>query len=112
MPWHTRHLHFVLPQANVFATWLSENIELKSSDLLSQERNEYFAMTTLTDHIISAFFAASFSVRERMDICLELLLGWFSVCPAVNAAFSVELWFGRHCSFFRPLACESRAFLL
>ena len=46
MPWHTRYLHFVLPQANVFATWLSGNIELKSSDLLSQERNECFAMTT------------------------------------------------------------------
>ena len=32
-----------------------------------------------------------------MDVCLELLLGRFSVCPAANAVFSVELWFGRHC---------------
>ena len=90
MPWHTRYLHFVLPQANVFATWLSGNIELKSSDLLSQERNECFAMTTSSAHIISAFFAASFSIRERMDVCLELLLGRFSVCPDAYAVFSVD----------------------
>ena len=91
MPWHTRYLHYALPQANVFATWLSGNIALKSSDLLSQERNECFAMTTSSApaHIISAFFAASFSIRERMDVCLELLLGRFSVCPAAYAVFSV-----------------------
>ena len=41
--------------------------------------------------IISDFFAASFSVRERMDVCLELLLGRFFVFPAANAVFSVEL---------------------
>ena len=91
MPWHTRYLHFVLPQANVFATWPSGNIELKSSDLLSQERNECFAMTTSRTRIISDFFAASFSVRERMDVCLELLLGRLFVFPAANAVFSVEL---------------------
>ena len=41
--------------------------------------------------IISDFFATSFSVRERMDVCLELLLGRFFVFPAANAVFSVEL---------------------
>ena len=66
MPWHTRYLHFVLSQANVFVTGLLGKIELKSSGLLSQVQNECFAMTTSTAHIISAFFAASFSVRERM----------------------------------------------
>ena len=76
MPWHTRYLYFVLQQANLFATWLSRNIELKSSDLLSQERNECFAMATSRTRII----------------CLELLLGRFSVWPAANAVFSVELW--------------------
>ena len=68
------YLHFVLPKANVFTTWLSGNIELKKSDLLSQEQNECFAVTTSRAHIISALFAASFSERDRMDVCLELLL--------------------------------------
>ena len=63
MQWHTRYLHFVLPQANVFATWLSGNIELKSSDLLSQEGNEWFALKNSRVHVISGFFAASFTVR-------------------------------------------------
>ena len=66
MPWHTMYLHFVLSQTNVFVTRLSGKIELKSSDLLSQVQNECFAMTTSRAHNISAFFAASFSVRERM----------------------------------------------
>ena len=59
MPWHSRYLHFVLPQTNVFASWLSGDIELKSSDLLPQERNE-----------CSAFFVTSFSVIERVNVCL------------------------------------------
>ena len=48
-------------------------------------------------HYVS-FFAASFSVRERMDVCLEPSSTWLvSVCPAANAVFSVELWFGKGC---------------
>ena len=58
-------------------------------------------------HYLSFFFAASFSEREKMDVCLEQLLGLFSVCPAANAVSSVELWF-KKC--FRSLACVSRAF--
>ena len=65
MPWHTRYLHFVLPQANVFAIWLSGNIELKKSDLLSHERNECFTMTTSRANIISAFFSLLHFPKER-----------------------------------------------
>ena len=84
--------------ANVFPAWLSGNIELKSSNLLSQEENKCFAMTASRVHIMSAFFAASFSVRERMDVCLEPSSTWLvSVCSAANAVFSVELWFGKRC---------------
>ena len=69
MPWHSRYLHFVLPQTNVFASWLSGNIELKSSDLLPQERNE-----------CSAFFVASFSVIERMNVDVS---DFYHVCPGL-----------------------------
>ena len=65
----------------------------------------------LQGHTLSHLFCCLIPVRERMDVCLELLLDRFSVCPAANAAFSVELWFGRCCWCFRPLACVSRAFL-
>ena len=84
---------------------------LKSSDLLSHELNECFAKTTSRAHIISTFFAATFSVRETMDVCLELLLGGFSVRAAVKVVFSVELWFGRRCWCFKPFACVSKAFI-
>ena len=46
----------------------------------------------LQGHTLSHLFCCLIPVRERMDVCLELLLDRFSVCPAANAAFSVVVW--------------------
>ena len=77
-------------------TWLrqitcifySPNHDVNIDLLIYSERNAL--LCELQGPTLSQpFFAASLSTREKMDVCLELLFGRFSVCPAANAVFSV-----------------------